>query len=83
MVYRAPGSHGGGGDDARRNAQWLAGGLGSAAAGGGGGGISGLIQQAWTRPFKLSAAFGSIAFPCKIRHRNVAWMCPPGQPNRS
>ncbi len=39
---------------------------------------AGLIQQAWTRPFKLSAAFGSMVLACKTRQRNVAWMWPLG-----
>jgi hypothetical protein len=47
-------------------------GLGAAAAAGGAGGIAGLIQQAWTRALRLSAAFGSTVLPCKIRQRNDA-----------
>ena len=47
-------------------------GLGTAAAGAAAGSKDGLIQQACTRPFRLSAAFGSIALACKTRQRNVA-----------
>ena len=43
----------------------------------------GLIQQAWTRPFRLSAAFGSMLLACKIRQRKAAWTWAPGQPKRS
>ena len=45
-------------------------GLGAAAASG----IDGLIQQAWTLALRLSAAFGSILLPSKIKHRNEAWI---------
>src|SRR6266404_6736312 len=37
----------------------------------------GLIQQAWTRAFRLSGDLGSI-LPCRTTHRNVAWIWPPG-----
>src|SRR5690348_13866350 len=53
------------------------------AAGGGADGKAGLIQHAWTRPLRLSAALGSIELACKTRHRKVTWIWPLGQPNRS
>lgn len=71
---------------------------GGAAAGGGGGGAAGagvagaaaawgcadgLIQQAWTRPLRVSATFGSMVAPNRTTQRNAAWIWPPGQPNRS
>ena len=43
----------------------------------------GLIQQARTRPFKLSGVFGSMVPECSTRHRNAAWIWPLGQPKRS
>ena len=43
----------------------------------------GLIQQEFTRPLRLSAAFGSILLECSSRQRKVAWIWPLGQPNRS
>ncbi len=38
-----------------------------------------MIQQLWTRPDSVSGPFGS-RLPCRTRQRNVAWMCPAGQP---
>src|SRR5215471_846421 len=55
----------------------------AAAAGAGGGCNDGLIQHAWTRPLRLSAALGSIVLACRTRQRNVTWIWPLGQPNRS
>ena len=43
---------------------------------------AGLIQQACTRPVRLSGAFGSNA-PKRVRQRKAAWTWPPGQPKRS
>src|SRR4051794_26062418 len=43
----------------------------------------GLIQQAWTHPFRLDGTLGSINPPNRVRQRNAAWTWPPGQPNRS
>ena len=43
----------------------------------------GLIQQAWMRLERVSATFGSIWPPKRVRQRNEAWTWPPGQPNRS
>ena len=51
----------------------FAAGAAAAAGAGGGAGLPGLIQQAWTRPLRLSAAFGSMPLPCRIRQRNEAW----------
>src|SRR4051812_47707718 len=33
----------------------------------------GLIQQAWTRPSRVSATLGSIDPPKRVRQRNAAW----------
>src|SRR5262245_38140259 len=42
----------------------------------------GFTQQACTRLLRVSVAFGS-KLPWRTRQRNVAWMWPAGQPNRS
>jgi len=34
---------------------------------------AGLIQQAWTRPLRLSGTLGSIALKKRTRQRKVAW----------
>jgi hypothetical protein len=47
---------------------------GAAAAGAGMTSSDGLIQQASTRPFKLSGVLGSMVLECKTRQRNAAWM---------
>ena len=64
-------------------AGWLAAGAAAAAGAGGGAGFAGLIQHACTRPFRVSAAFGSMLLPCRIRQRNEAWIWALGQPKRS
>ena len=43
----------------------------------------GLIQQAWMRLLRVSATFGSIWPPKRVKQRNAAWTWPPGQPKRS
>ena len=48
-----------------------AGAAGFDADAGGGAGDTGFSQQAWTRAFRLSGAFGSMV-PCRTTHRNVA-----------
>lgn len=58
-------------------------GAAGAAVAGGCGCADGLIQQAWTRPFRVSATFGSMVAPKRTTQRKVAWIWPPGQPNRS
>src|SRR5581483_7875051 len=56
-------------------------GAAAVAACGCGGWAAGLIQQFWTRSLKASV---SLEFGTKrVRQRNAAWICPPGQPNRS
>jgi hypothetical protein len=42
----------------------------------------GFTQQPCTRLLRVSGAFGS-KLPWRTRQRNVAWICPAGQPNRS
>ena len=58
--------------------QFLAGafaaGAAAAAGAGGGAGLAGLIQQACTRPLRLSGAFGSMLLPCRTRQRKDAWI---------
>src|SRR5258706_5904642 len=34
---------------------------------------AGLIQQAWTRPLRLSGTLGSMALKKRTRQRKVAW----------
>ena len=51
---------------------------GAAAAGAGTTSSDGLIQQASTRPFKLSGVLGSMVLECRTRQRNAAWIWPLG-----